>query len=82
MKHYVKDFLPLVKANKHTFHNLDAYAIADFKKEYEYLLKHKESEVSDVGVERFNSFIAKGNRKTEYYRKLRAMHQLSLNLVL
>ena len=44
----VKDILPSVKANKHTYYNLDGKSIIMFKDLYSYLVRHKEKEVGGV----------------------------------
>ena len=43
----VKDYLPKVKANRHTYYNLNNSEIIRFKNLYNYLKKNKEKEVSN-----------------------------------
>ena len=74
----VKDYLPTVKANKHTYLNLDNKSKKDFQNLYNYLKKHKNKKVSDwfVFYENVNEWLNK-DYILDYVIKYKAMEILS-----
>ena len=74
----VKDILPSVKANKHTYYNLDRKSIIMFKDLYSYLVRHKEKEVGGILIEpQLNTINIK---YTGYLKKYKAMELIAHNI--
>ena len=78
----IKDYLPKLKANRHTYYNLDKKTIQDFKNLYNYLKKHKEKNVSnyfqwnDAIICTVNYWLNNKNY-TDYVKKYKAMEIIS-----
>ena len=73
----VKEILPLVKANKYTYYNLDKESIAIFKDLYSYLLKHKEKYVGVLVKYQLNTINIK---YTGYLKKYNTMQLIAQNI--
>ena len=74
----VKDILPSVKANKHTYYNLDGKSIIMFKDLYSYLVRHKEKEVGGVLIKpQLNTINIK---YTGYLKKYNTMELIAYNI--
>lgn len=73
----VKEILPLVKANKYTYYNLDDKSIAMFKDLYSYLLKHKEKDVRVLIKYQLNTIYTKYNG---YLKKYKTMELIAHNI--
>ena len=74
----VKDYLSKVKANRHTYYNLDNKSKKDFQNLYNYLKKHKNKKVSDwfVFYENVNEWLNK-DYILDYVIKYKEMEILS-----
>ena len=74
----VKDILPSVKANKHTYYNLDRKSIIMFKDLYSYLVRHKEKEVGGLLIKpQLNPINIK---YTGYLKKFKTMELIAYNI--
>ena len=71
----VSDFLPMVKANGKTYYNLTEQQKKDFKNLYNYLVKHKEKQVSFF-VERVVAEIFV-KKDIDFLKKYKAMEAIS-----
>lgn len=71
----VADFLPYLKANRYTYHNLSDKTKADFQRKYAYLRKHKDKEVILLGAKEAKAYL-----ETEYdfLKKYSAMVRIML----
>lgn len=76
---YVKDFLPLVKAGRHTYYNLDNKAKLDFQKRYNDLKRFSDKEVHPFGEYRAKQILS--NCVIDYVKKVHAIHELRLNII-
>jgi hypothetical protein len=74
------DFLPNVKANRYTYYNLDKNTVNDYKKNYKYLLKHKNNSV--LLLFKKDITLLKHCKKGSYIDKYNAMRILISHLVL
>ncbi len=72
----VKEILPIVRANRYTFYNLDADTIHQFRSLYAYLKKHQNKELTLFSVGLANEQIEQNN-ESDYLKKYRAMQYLS-----
>lgn len=70
----IGDLLPKVKANKHTYYNLDASAKNEFKDAYNGLKKYKDVEVNKTTLAAFNGTLNRD--EMEYLNKLQAINIL------
>lgn len=76
----VKDILTSVKANKHTYYNLDRKSIIMFKDLYSYLVKHKEKEVGGILIEHQLNTIITNIKYTGYLKKFKTMELIAHNI--
>ena len=74
----VSHYLPQVKASKNTYHNLDEFAIKEFQKLYNYLVKHKDKEVYSVATQLELNRIEPTS--SNYLNKYRMMKVISTNI--
>lgn len=70
----IKNLLPLVKANKHTYYNLDNSAKKDFRDLYGYLKKNSGAKVEGFKLKPFKSRL--NSNDLEYLNKFKAMEIL------
>ncbi len=77
----VQDFLPKVKANKFTYYNLSKLDIAYFKKQYEYLKRHRTAKVTDIAVKRASEALCDKSLILDFLQKSRAMNELANGIV-
>jgi len=74
----VKDILPLVKANKYTYHNLDRKSVIMFKDLYSHLVRHKEKDVGGLLINaQLNTIFLK---YTGYLKKYKSMELIAHNI--
>lgn len=78
----VKEYLPKVKANRHTYYNLDDSAKTHFQNRYNYLKRHKEKEVSNIfyysdSVKGQVNFWLSNKNELDYVKKYEAMKIIS-----
>ena len=78
----IKDYLHRVKANKHTYYNLDNELKKHFQYLYNYLKKYKDKEVSNIfyycdGIEEQINFWLSNKNELDYIKKYQAMKILS-----
>ena len=77
----IENLLPELKANKHTYTNLNSEYVSDFKKHYNYLKKHKNLEIKDDFV--YKLYIATMKRNCnmiDYNKKYQGIVFLITNL--
>ena len=79
-KKIVKDYLPLLKANKYTYYNLDKKSINNFQELYKYLKKHEDKEVYHLVCGLLLQTDKYKNRSTDYLKKYNAMQVISQNI--
>lgn len=75
----VSQLLPKVKANRHTYYNLDKQSIEYYKKQYNYLKRHKDKEVYSSIIKEVNEVLNENN-KLEYVKKVKAMLLIGTNI--
>jgi len=74
----VKDIIPLVKANRYTYDNLDRKSVIMFKDLYNYLVKHKEKDVRRLLIKaQLNTIYLK---YTGYLKKYKTMELIAHNI--
>ena len=82
----VNDILPLVKANKYTYYNLNRKSVIMFKDLYSYLKKYKYNEISKNVFQNNDAlkgqieFWLNNKNETEYIRKYKTMELISDNI--
>ena len=82
----VKDILPLVKANKYTYYNLNRKSVIMFKDLYSYLKKYKYKEIGENVFQNNDAlkgqieFWLNNKNETEYIRKYKTMELISDNI--
>ncbi len=76
----VKDYLKNVKANKHTYYNLNKEAVREYRKLYNYLKERKECAVSLILFENQVNTI-KEQFKTDYLIKYKTMKLISYSII-
>jgi len=82
----VNDILPLVKANKYTYYNLNRKSVIMFKDLYSYLKKYKYNEISKNVFQNNDAlkgqieFWLNNKNETEYIRKYKTMELIAYNI--
>ena len=76
----VSDYLPMVKANRYTFYNLDKETIELFRREYCYLKKHKDRPVSLMAQSGIDANFKLKN-EYDYIKKYNAMVCIGLGII-
>lgn len=74
----VKDLLPKVKANRHTFRNLDKQTIEYFRINYNYLKRNEEKEVCKIVETLINDYL--NIDEVDFLVKIKAINFISNNL--
>jgi hypothetical protein len=70
----INQLLPLVRANRYTFYNLDKKEMEMFRKKYNRLLTHKNRDVAEYGIFLFNREMKEN--EFSYLRKLNCINIL------
>jgi len=71
----VSDLLPLVKANRYTYYNLDKSSISMFREMYNYLKRNKDKYVPDFCKKQVQNILAK--KDLSYLNKYSAMLRIN-----
>ena len=76
----VKEFLPMLRASKATYYNLDREAVLAYKKEYNFLKKHQNRMVSSLAAHRAKE-VLQLRHNTSYIRGVTAMKIVAQNII-
>lgn len=76
----VKDLLPLVRATKHTYYNLDRDAVMSYRKDYNFLKKHQAKEVTSLSSHRAKE-VTQFRHNTAYVRGITAMRIIAQGII-
>ena len=76
----VKDYLNTVKANKHTYYNLDKEAVSEYRSMYKYLKERKECAVSLILFD-YQVNTIKEQFKTDYLIKYKIMELINYSII-
>ncbi len=74
-KVFVKDLLPELKGHRTLYINLDKSYIADYKKLYDYLNKHKDKQLSYMGILLFEGYKPENFKYLDNYNKMKIISQ-------